>query len=273
MLTHVVDGVQVRRSELLRNNTVVVDGPDGVLLVDPGITEGELLDLAAVLRESGRVVEAGFATHPDWDHALWHAELGDAPRYGTEQCAADLQELLATAGWQQRVAEAMPPEIIDETPLELFGRITALPVGATTLPWSGPGVRVIEHRAHSSGHAALLLEGSRVLIAGDMLSDVFPPMLDLSADDPLGDYLAALDLFDAVAAEVDVVIPGHGSVGTDVRTRIAQDRAYVLALREGGDPADSRILSPEPGWEWVAGIHDWQVQSLRGGPVGGPPGE
>jgi hypothetical protein len=34
------------------------------------------------------VVVAGFATHPDWDHVLWDAALGDAPRFGTTRGAA-----------------------------------------------------------------------------------------------------------------------------------------------------------------------------------------
>ncbi len=95
MLTQVAEGVLVHQSELLRNNAVVVQGRAGVLLVDPGITAEEMTCLADDLRSSGRRVVAGFATHPDWDHALWHPAFGEAPRYGTEPCAAFLRELLS----------------------------------------------------------------------------------------------------------------------------------------------------------------------------------
>ena len=88
MLSEVADGVLVHQSELLQNNTVAVHGDAGVLLVDPGIRGDEMTCLAADLRELGLPVVAGFATHPDWDHALWHEDLGDAPRYGTAGCAA-----------------------------------------------------------------------------------------------------------------------------------------------------------------------------------------
>ena len=80
MLTQVAEGVLVHQSELLENNAVVVQGRAGVLLVDPGLTDDEMTCLASDLRELGQPVVAGFATHPDWDHVLWHAELGDAPR-------------------------------------------------------------------------------------------------------------------------------------------------------------------------------------------------
>ncbi|MFH9575401.1 MBL fold metallo-hydrolase [Streptomyces sp. NPDC017230] len=57
-----------------------VPGPTGVLLIDPGLTEAEMTCLVDDLRELGQSVVAGFATHPDWDHLLWHPEYGDAPR-------------------------------------------------------------------------------------------------------------------------------------------------------------------------------------------------
>jgi glyoxylase-like metal-dependent hydrolase (beta-lactamase superfamily II) len=116
MLTQVADGVLVHRSELLANNAVVVRGRAGVLVVDPGLTADEMACLATDLHELGQPVVAGFATHPDWDHVLWH-----------------------------------------------------------------------------------------------------------------------------------------------VHTRIELDRAYVRALRDGIDPVDPRIDSPEPGWEWVADIHAGQA--------------
>jgi len=264
VLTQVAEGVLVHQSPLLENNTVVVEGRSGVLVVDPGITGDEMACLADDLRTSGRPVVAGFATHPDWDHALWHADLGEAPRYGTARCAAFLQDLLSQEDWQARMAEGLPPEIAEDTPLDLFGRITGLPAGTEQIPWDGPRVRIIEHPAHAPGHAALFIEERGVLVAGDMLSDVFVPMLDdpTGTGDPIEDYLVGLRLLEGVADGVDVLVPGHGSLGgaDQVRARIDLDRAYVHALRNGGVADDPRISSPEPGWEWVSDIHEGQVQ-------------
>lgn len=265
MMDQVARGVRVHRSAILRNNTVVVQGRTGVLVVDPGITTAELADLASDIRQSGRLVVAGFSTHPHWDHVLWHRELGDVPRYGTARGAQAMRDLRASGDWQQKVAGVLPPDVADEVPMELLGILTGLPAGADELPWDGPTARILEHRAHTAGHAALLIEEPRVLIAGDMLSDVLVPMLDPSAADPIGDHLAALELFESIAAKVDAVIPGHGSVGgaDELRARIDRDRAYVLALRDGTEIEDPRIgESAEPGWEWVSEVHAWQVQSL-----------
>ena len=267
MLRQVAEGVLVHQSELLQNNTVVVQSRAGVLLIDPGITGDEMACLAKDLRELGQLVVAGFSTHPDWDHVLWHAELGEAPRYGTARCAALMRDLRSNADWKARVAEGLPPEIAQDIPLDPFGLITGLPAGTAQIPWDGPHVRIIEHPAHAPGHAALLIEDRRVLVAGDMLSDVFIPMLDdwNSTNDPIEEYLMGLRLLEDVAGDVDVLIPGHGSIGgaDQVHARIEQDRAYVHALRDAQDPNDPRIgPSAKPGWEWVSDIHTGQAQSL-----------
>ena len=266
MLRQVAEGVLIHQSELLQNNAVVVQGRAGVLLIDPGITGEEMVCLANDLRELGQPVVAGFSTHPDWDHVLWHAELGEAPRFGTARCAASMRDLLSNADWKARVAEGLPPEIAEEIPLDLFGLITGLPAETAQIPWDGPQVRIIEHQAHAPGHAALLIEERGVLVAGDMLSDVLIPMLDLNdTADPIEDYLAALRLLEGVAGDVDVLVPGHGSIGGagQVQARIDQDRAYVQALRDAHVFSDPRVgPSAKPGWEWVSDVHAGQLQQF-----------
>jgi glyoxylase-like metal-dependent hydrolase (beta-lactamase superfamily II) len=267
VLTQVAEGVLVHESEFLKSNAVVVEGRTGVLLVDAGLQEHELVCLADDLGPD-RPVVAGFSTHADWDHVLWHARLGTAPRYGTARCAATIREELTDPEAKARITEHLEPAgIAEHVPMDLLGEITGLPAGASEIPWDGPRVRIIEHQAHAPGHAALIIGERRVLIAGDMLSDVLIPMLDLDGTaDPVEDYLVALRLLESVADDVDVVVPGHGSPGGagEVRARIERDRAYVLALRKGETPDDPRIgPAAEPGWEWVSDMHDGQAERLR----------
>jgi glyoxylase-like metal-dependent hydrolase (beta-lactamase superfamily II) len=263
MLKQITEGVLVHESEFIQSNAVVVHGRDGVLLIDPGITSDEMAVLASDLREMGQPVVAGFSTHPDWDHVLWHPDFGDAPRYGTARCAASIRGVLSHADWKDRVAEGLPPEYADDIPMDLLGLITGLPVDATQIPWDGPEIRIIEHRAHAPGHAALLIEDRGALVAGDMLSDILMPFLDLEAADPIEDYLAALGRFESVADGVVAVIPGHGSVGgaDQLRARIEQDRAYVVALRDGRAPDDARV-GPSAPLDWLPDVHRWQLERL-----------
>jgi glyoxylase-like metal-dependent hydrolase (beta-lactamase superfamily II) len=258
MLRRVADGVLIHQSDFMRTNAVVVEGHAGVLLIDPGVRGDEMACLANDLSDSGQTVVAGFSTHPHWDHLLWHASLGAAPRYGTARCAATVRERLPDAGAKARVAQMMPPDIVEQVPLDLLGLITGLPAGAEQIDWSGPRVRIIEHQAHAPGHAALWIEARGVLIAGDLLSDVLIPMLDFSdTADPIEDYLAALRLVEAVADDVDVVVPGHGSPGAadQVQPRIDQDRAYVHALRDGDVLSDPRASR-------TPGVHERQLEHL-----------
>ncbi len=266
MLRQVAEGVLIHQSEFIQSNAVVVQGRAGVLLIDPGVHGYEMAALANDLRELGQPVVAGFSTHPHWDHLLWHARLGAAPRYGTARCAATVRVRLSDPRGKARIAQLIPPDIAEQLPLDLLGLITGLPAETTRIPWDGPQVRIIEHQAHAPGHAALLIEERGVLVAGDMLSDVLIPMLDLNdTADPIEDYLAALRLLEGVAGDVDVLVPGHGSIGgaDQVRARIDQDRAYVHALRDAGVPGDPRVgPSAKPGWEWVSDVHNGQAQRL-----------
>ncbi|CAN5420561.1 MBL fold metallo-hydrolase [soil metagenome] len=269
MLTQIVEGVLVHESDFAQSNAVVVQGEAGVLLIDVGIRDDEMVGIGNDLRANADSVAAGFSTHPHWDHLLWHAGLGTAPRYGTARCAAAIEARLLDPNWHAFVTGMIAPEIVQQVTLdELFGRIIGLPAEAGWIPWDGPRVRILEHQGHAPGHAALLIEERRVLVAGDMLSDVLIPMLNFMAEDPIGDYLAALQLLETVVDDVDIVIPGHGSVGGagELRARIDQDRAYLQTLRDGTEPVDPRVgPSAKPGWEWVADVHDGQVQRFVDG--------
>ena len=266
MLRQVAEGVLIHESEFCQSNAVVVHGRAGVLLIDPGVDGYEMACLANDLSGSGQTVVAGFSTHPHWDHLLWQARLGAAPRYSTARCADIVRDRLSDAGWKARIAELIPPDIAEQISWDLFGLITGLPAQMAQIPWDGPQVRIVEHQAHAPGHAALLIEERGVLVAGDMLSDVLIPMLDLNGTaDPTEDYLAALRLLEDVAGEVDVLIPGHGSIGgaDQVYARIDQDRAYVHALGDAHLLSDPRVgASATYGKDWLPGVHARQLERL-----------
>jgi glyoxylase-like metal-dependent hydrolase (beta-lactamase superfamily II) len=258
VLKQVAEGVLIHESEFVQSNAVVVHGRAGVLLIDPGVHGNELACLANDLSDSGQTVVAGFSTHPHWDHLLWHARFGAAPRYGTARCASTARDQLSDGLDARRFG------IPEQVPLDLLGLITGLPAKMAQIPWDGPRVRIVEHQAHAPGHAALLIEERGVLVAGDMLSDVLIPLLDFNDDaDPIEDYLAALRLLESVAGDVDVLVPGHGSIGgaDQVHARIHQDRAYVHALRDAHVLSDPRF-STAYSKDWLPGVHARQLQSL-----------
>jgi glyoxylase-like metal-dependent hydrolase (beta-lactamase superfamily II) len=250
VLTQVADGVWVRQSGWVWSNSIVVRGDDGLIVVDPGIEGAELDELADDIEALGIPVVAGFATHPHWDHLLWHSRFGDVPRYATSACAR-------LAGAARERARAMAAQSATGVPLELVALVTPLPADGGGLPGE-----IVVHDAHAIGHAAILLADRGVLLAGDMLSDVLIPMFDPRQTGQPATYETALErLGEAAAGHVDVVVPGHGAVarGPEVTARFAADRAYLTALRRGEEPVDPRLAQG-----WLAAPHrsnQEQVQS------------
>jgi glyoxylase-like metal-dependent hydrolase (beta-lactamase superfamily II) len=250
MLSEVADGVWVRQSEWVWTNSIVVRADEGLILVDPGIHGRELEALADDVEALGIPVVAGFSTHPHFDHLLWHPRFGDVPRYATATTARIATE-------KQEQARAGAAEEAEGVPLDLVAQVTPLPGDGGPLPGE-----LIEHHAHARGHAAILLADRRILLAGDMLSDVLIPLFDPTQDDQLGAYEEALDLLAPATAEVDAVVPGHGSVahGADIAARLAADRAYIAALRADEDPTDPRLDQ-----DWLAaGPHQGNLKQARG---------
>ena len=248
MLNEVADGVWVRQSEWVWSNAVVVRGDDGLVLVDPGIDGADMEQLADDVEGIGIPVVAGFSTHLHWDHLLWHSRFGDVPRYATP-ASAD------AAGAVRERAQEMAAGSASGIPLELIGLVTPLPADGSPVPGE-----VIEHEAHAIGHAAVLLADRGVLIAGDMFSDVLIPLLDPRRPDQLGAYETALDRLGEAASHVEVLVPGHGAVaeGPEVAARITADRAYIDALRRGGDPVDARLEQ-----DWLSGPHQSNLELAR----------
>jgi glyoxylase-like metal-dependent hydrolase (beta-lactamase superfamily II) len=257
VLVQVSEHCWVRRSTFCQSNTVVVRGDGGVLLVDPGVTGAELRALAAELGRLGLPPVVGFSTHPHWDHLLWTPELGDVPRLATADAAAHARMSLADA--REKAGRLAPGN-----DLALLGLLDALPRGAGSVDWEGPEVKVVEHRGHAPGHAALFVPADGVLIAGDMLSDVEVPLLDLKtgALDPLADYEHGLDVLEQVIGQgCRVLVPGHGGVAADeeVRLRFRADRTYLDALRRPSPVRDHRLdPAADYGPDWLIPEHEAQ---------------
>ncbi len=257
MLREVADGVWVRQSGFSQTNATVIRGEQGVLLVDPGVVGKDLEELAGELERMGLPVAAGFSTHPHWDHLLWHPRFGQAPRYATARGAAAVKGSLERS---RRLAAEQAPG----APLDVLGMVKALPAGAVEIPWQGPALHLVEHEAHATGHAAVVIPSRDVLLAADMLSDVEIPLLDAHLPDQVAAYSTALDRLEAALTPgISVLVPGHGAVarGEEIAERLRADRSYIEALQRGQEPADRRL---GPGATYGRGwLPDAHRQNLR----------
>jgi glyoxylase-like metal-dependent hydrolase (beta-lactamase superfamily II) len=232
------------RREQTTSTVIIAAGPpsDGLraLLVDPAWEPDELAAIAAFLRGRAATVTAGFATHSHEDHVLWHPDFGAAPRWASAVTAAN-------ARWHRRqLIEALavgdspwPPELA-----KLVGRLAALPSapdGPVLVPdpfGAGGGggsdepVEVIVHDAHLPGHSALWLPNRGVLLAGDMFSDVEPPLPFEANRVAYEAYRDGLDALAPYVTQADVVVPGHGRPAdrATAAQRLDADRRQIDAL-------------------------------------------
>jgi len=254
-LTEVAPGVLVATSAYaMTTSTVIVGSAGGCLLIDPAVTVADLAALADELAARGLRPAAGWSTHPHWDHVLWSAGLGNAPRYAAP--AAVTAAETDRNGILDGVTKSAPGHDLD-----LVGRLQAL--DGSAISWDGPEARLIVHDGHAPGHGAVFLPDSGVLIAGDMCSDVEIPLLDTTAADPLGDYRTGLERLGSVPG-VRQVIPGHGHVGDagELRRRLGLDTAYLDAVSAGRPYDDPRLTADSP--KWMREMHEDLVRYFQG---------
>ena len=271
MLRSIADGVLIHQSRFVQSNAVVVQGSDGVLLIDPGVHDDEMACLANDLQERGLPVVAGFSTHPHWDHLLWDTRLGTAPRFGTAR-ALKPPGSSCRVGWRR---SRRPPV----SPTRCLSTCSASLPDCPSRRRRSPGM------ALGSGSSSMqrtprdmqrsCLRSSGVLVAGDMVSDLLIPLLDFNdTADPIADYLAGLELLEGMAAEIDVFVPGHGSIGgrDQLHARIELDRAYVQSLRDADALSDPRLDPSADSRDWLPGVHARQLQRLAERSERGTPG-
>ena len=254
-------------------STVVVGRDGGALVVDPAWDADELAGIAAGLRGLGLTCAAGLATHIHYDHVLWHPDLDRPPRFSSPWTAwaaearraqvlaplvGDLpDELLELAGRLVPVRGGREPSSV---PDPARGGVGTLPP-AYELPWAGHEVLLHEHDAHAPAQLAVEIADLRVLVAGDMLSDVELPMPD-PANPDLEAYLQGLDRLAEVAARCDLLIPGHGTPTSEPLSRVDADRRYLDNLLTGGDSDDPR--------KWLPDMADLHAANVRRAAAHGP---
>lgn len=238
--------VSLHQSRLWQTNTGIVQGPQGTLLIDPGIYPEEMDAIAAASSE----VFAGFSTHAHWDHVLWQAGFGiDVPRYASTETVALLnsdsnriRKSLADAERAFGLTDSWDDSLLfTEQPMP-WGRGSIASIACELMPVPG----------HADGQAALLLPEHGVAFVADTLSDIEIPSVD-GGSRGVAIYLQTLDRLQTVIDRVEWIVPGHGSPANqgEAQRRLDADRRYLEALGpavcqaregEGAEEIAARVL-------------------------------
>jgi len=223
----------VAQSELYFTNSGIFLSGEQACLIDPALFPHEIETIARFAAQQKAVPQTIVLTHSHWDHILAPQHLVGIK---TIAHANYLAETLGENGlrirrqveqWAAHSGVERKEPFVIPNPDEMFDDTLQVTVGGQTL-----------NLIHAPGHAAdqlvVYYPCQGVLWAGDMLSDLEIPYVchHLVSYEQTLKRLANLD--------VRVLIPGHGHATThaeEIRSRFAQDRAYLAGLREGVEKA------------------------------------
>lgn len=255
--TRVARGVHQRRGGPFDLSVVVVEGDDGLLVVDSGAdpVEGEEI-LADVGARFDRPVVALVNTHAHFDHTFGNQVFGqgsatDAAIHGHARIARHFEryEGPRLAAWRADPSREPGRRWADVRLVPPTHPVEA----TTTLDLGGRAVELRpQPRAHTDTDLVLFLPEDRVWVVGDLVEESGPPMYG-SGSYPL-DWPDVLDGLVHELGAGDLVVPGHGAVvGRDFVARQA------AALREIADrfvaAHDAGLGAPEA----LAAHAEWPV--------------
>ncbi len=209
--------------------TLVKSGSEA-FAIDSPVFPDELDALRQIAAQAGFDVVGLVATHADWDHLLGSYAFPDVP--------LGVAELTATriASERDRVAGELlsfdSEHYIARPSLEI-PQLQHLPVpGVCEL--GSEELQLVETRGHTVDGLALRIPWAKVVVCGDYLSPVEIPTLEGGSIDQ---YLSTLALLEQLIADVEHVIPGHGTPLTRDRAveLLEQDHRYLTDLQAEGE--------------------------------------
>jgi glyoxylase-like metal-dependent hydrolase (beta-lactamase superfamily II) len=228
VFTEVGDRVWVARYEWWDVNVSVVEGEQGLVVVDTNASSRAAGEVVADLRRLSPAPVVGIVnTHAHFDHTFGnHAlrqELGDVPITAHEDAAAGTvprgRELQAEA---RTWSDPRAPEIVETTLLaadRTFSSVLAIDLGDRAVELVHPG------RGHTAGDLVVRIEDADVLLAGDLVEESGMP--SFGADCHPMEWPLTLDLVHSLAGAGTVIVPGHGA---PVDLDFAQEQRSAIGI-------------------------------------------
>ncbi|HEU0311252.1 MAG TPA: MBL fold metallo-hydrolase, partial [Sphingomicrobium sp.] len=201
-------------------NSIFLDAPKGLILVDTGRHPEHAEQLLAYARERGKPIAAIVNTHWHLDHTTGNLDIRqafpEAQVYGTTAIEGALTGFLARGREQsdKRLADPNTPADQKEQILRGRSRIDNPDTLRPTAPVTQSGTMKIaglKLELHVAPHAAteadlwLYLPEDRIAIVGDLVVDLVP-FMDTACPDG---WKKALE--EVAATDFVTLIPGHGA--------------------------------------------------------------
>ncbi|MGW4529186.1 MBL fold metallo-hydrolase [Amycolatopsis sp. NPDC004378] len=221
-------------------NAYVLEGPDGLVLIDPGwaspATESAVVAALTALGHRLGDVRTCLATHHHWDHYTqafaWREPLGARLLIGEH-------ERLSIEGFDTTNPFPNHPELLARCGAdELAERVLAIDTSGAETPYGPPdgwlrdGDRVPLHEGelevvstpgHTRGHVVYAHSTAGVLFAGDHVLPRITPSLGFEVAPeatPLRSFISSLKLL--LGRPDSVLLPAHGAVGPSTHARVRE---------------------------------------------------
>jgi hydroxyacylglutathione hydrolase len=235
-VTQLPGGGLVLTSDLWATNSAVVTGGGACLVCDPSIFPDEIAEVRAAAR--GRDPVHVLVTHSDFDHVCGLPAFADATVVAGASTAAAIAD-----GTARRKLDESGPEwgTAWEGELRVDVVVSDEPVRCGDLR-----VTAIDTRGHIGDGSAFVVLERGLLLPGDYLSAVCPPIVLGSLDGAVAAIERLLAAIDEYA--VTTIVPGHGAAldAAAARRIGAEDIAYLTSLQAAAAEAVRRGLSPNP---------------------------
>ena len=202
-------------------NIVVLNGPDGKLLVDDGIAVSKDKIQAALDRISAKPIKYVINTHWHWDHT-------DGNEWVHNQGAT----IIAHENVLKRLSATTRVEDWNYTfqPWPIGGRPTVTFKTEKTLEFDGETV-LIKHlgQGHTDGDAFVYFPDADVLVLGDNFWNGIYPFIDNGVGGGIDGMIRWVNASLALATDKTIIVPGHGPVGN--KAQLAEFRDMLVTIR------------------------------------------
>ena len=220
------------------SNSGLIVGREACVAVDALMVPSMTRKLVAAIKKTTRRPIAQLVnTHHHLDHTGGNTFFKGAAIIATEKCREELRPGFPPVPLLQRFMPAFAaefPKLRVVLPTVTFQDRMVIHDGDREIQLWHPGTA-----AHTSGDAAVFLPKERVLFAGDLGFHYVTP---LAFQGHVGHWIKAADRL--LQFDADVIVPGHGPVGT--KTDLRHLRDYLALVRreskkrfDAGMPAEA----------------------------------